>query len=183
MGKCENRTSEIHRSQGTGVYQTSGLCDDFESYRLLLALLTMLSVMQRFLLIHVVKIAWAGYLGYFLKMGKCENHTSEIHRSQGTSVHQTSGLYDDFESYRLLLGLLTTLSAMQRFLLIHECAMHMKNSCTYQVIVLHGKGCPSLTVSSTHRSRWDTVPPAVWVEKDTASLTILKVKIEGGGIK
>ena len=44
-------------------------------------------------------------------------------------LYQTSELCDDFESYRLLLGLLTTLSAMQRFLLIHECAIHMKNSC------------------------------------------------------
>ena len=52
-----------------------------------------------------------------------ENQTSEIRMSQGTGVYQTSGLCDDFESYWLLLALLTTLSAMQRFLLIHECAM------------------------------------------------------------
>ena len=79
-----------------------------------------------------------------------------------SNLNQTSGFCDDFESYWLVLAVLAMLSAMQRFLLIHECAMHMKNSCTYQVIVLHGKGCPSLTVSySTHKSRWDTVPPAV----------------------
>ena len=49
------------------------------------------------------------------------------------TLNQTLGFCDDFESYQLLLALLTTLSAMQRFLLIHECAMHMKNSCTHQV--------------------------------------------------
>ena len=38
MELSENQTSEIRMSQGTGVYQTSGLCDDFESYWLLLAI-------------------------------------------------------------------------------------------------------------------------------------------------
>ena len=42
------------------------------------------------------------------------------------NLNQTSGFCDDFESYRLVLAVLTMLSAMQRFLLIHECAMHMK---------------------------------------------------------
>ena len=115
----EIRPGEIRRSQETGVYQTSGLCDDFESYRLLLALLTALSAMQRFLLILICFLN--------LDAPTCPNLNQPDPVTVLFAQHQTSGLCDYFASYRLLLALLMTLSAMQRFLLIHECAMHMKN--------------------------------------------------------